>query len=134
MWSLGSSPNGRGLLLDCHTLSRVAGNLNKLDSKLTRNSLHIETALGKIILWVVVFFLVLLALRMLSIHKAKRDAREAREDDAAAAKKSGRDTTPASDQMVRCASCGVYIPKANAVLGKSGPTCGNLQCDQLTKK
>jgi uncharacterized protein len=90
--------------------------------------------LGKFIFWIVVFFLALLALRMLSLHKAKRDAREAREERDEADKKNNRDTRPASDTMVRCANCGIYLPKANAVLGKSGATCGNLRCEQLTKK
>jgi hypothetical protein len=90
--------------------------------------------LGKFIFWIVVFFLVLLALRMLSLHKAKRDAREEQEARDAADKRAGRDSKPASDNMVRCSNCGVYIPKANAVLSKAGHSCGNLQCDQLTRR
>ncbi|MGL5005530.1 MAG: PP0621 family protein [Casimicrobium sp.] len=94
--------------------------------------------MGKVIFWIVVFFLVLLALRMISVHKSRREAREEREENAEReARRHGgapRDTTPANDAMVRCAKCNVYIPKANAVMSKSGMTCGNANCEQLTKK
>lgn len=87
--------------------------------------------MGKFIFWIVVFFLVLLALRMLSMHKAKREAREAEEDRAARDRKTGRDSTPSNDTMIRCASCGVFIPKQSSVLGKLGASCGNPSCERL---
>ncbi len=83
--------------------------------------------MGKVIFWIVVFFLVLLALRLISVHKARREDREAREDQPQA--RGGRDTTPAGDTMVRCANCAVYIPKANAVMSSRGMVCGNAQCE-----
>jgi hypothetical protein len=92
----------------------------------------IQLSVGKFIFWIVVFFLALLALRMVSVHKAKREARELDEEkNDRINTKDGRDTRPASDTMVRCAACGVYIPKATAVLGKAGATCGDAQCERL---
>lgn len=88
--------------------------------------------MGKFIFWIVVFFLALLALRMVSVHKTRRDARE-RDDKEKSAPLDGRDNTPASDTMVRCASCGVYLPKASAVMNKAGMSCGNLRCEKLTR-
>jgi uncharacterized protein len=85
---------------------------------------------GKIIFWIVVFFLVLLALRLLSVHKAKSDAR----DEKKASKNGDRDTARADDVMVRCASCGVFIPRAQSVMGKNGLSCGDANCERLTKK
>ncbi len=86
--------------------------------------------MGKIIFWIVVFFLVLLALRLLSVHKAKSDAR----DESDASKHRKRDDAAADDTMVRCASCGVFIPKAQSVMAKSGISCGDAKCERLTKK
>jgi uncharacterized protein len=88
--------------------------------------------LGKVIFWIVVFFLVLLALRMISVHKSRREARE--EKEARDAKSTNRDTSPADDVMVRCANCGVFLPKASAVMGKGGMSCGNTNCERLGKK
>jgi uncharacterized protein len=86
---------------------------------------------GKVIFWIVVFFGVLLALRMLSVYKARKDARE---NDDKPRREANRDTTPAGDTMVRCANCGVYIPKAQSVMSKNGAVCGDSKCERLTKK
>jgi uncharacterized protein len=86
---------------------------------------------GKFIFWIVVFFLALLALRMVSVHKARREARELEEEKKEQVKH--RDTKPASDTMVRCATCGVYLPKANAIMSKAGMVCGNAQCEHLKR-
>jgi uncharacterized protein len=88
--------------------------------------------LGKVIFWIVVFFLVLLALRMVSVHKSRREAREEKEE--RDAQSGNRDTAPANDVMIRCANCGVFLPKANAVMSKGGMSCGNAQCERLGKK
>jgi uncharacterized protein len=84
---------------------------------------------GKFIFWIVVFFLALLALRMVSVHKARRDAREI--DEERKDRVNHRDDRPANDTMVRCANCGVYLPKANAVMSKAGMTCGDANCERL---
>jgi hypothetical protein len=82
---------------------------------------------GKFIFWIVVFFLALLALRMVSVHKTRRDEREL--DEEKKDRLNRRDTAPAGDTMVRCAICGVFLPKADATMGKSGVSCGNADCE-----
>ncbi len=86
--------------------------------------------MGKFIFWIVVFFLVLLALRLVSVHKTRADAKERREDDdakrqATAAK---RDDTPAQDSMIKCTRCGVFVPKATTVMASTGLVCNDKAC------
>jgi uncharacterized protein len=80
---------------------------------------------GKIVFWIVVFFLVLLGLRLVSVHQTRRDARERRN---AEADKNKRDAAPANESMIRCANCGVFIPKSTAMLSPVGPYCGEKDC------
>lgn len=88
--------------------------------------------MGKIIFWIVVFFLVLLALRLVSVHKTRADARERREDDDAKRKAAGaaggRDDTPAQDSMIKCTRCGVFVPKASTVMASTGLVCKDKAC------
>ncbi len=81
--------------------------------------------MGKIIFWIVVFFGVLLALRLVSVHQARKDERDRREDGSGKGK---RDTTPAQEPMVKCGRCGVFLPKSNAVMTPHGLTCGDEAC------
>jgi hypothetical protein len=88
---------------------------------------------GKIIFWIVVFFLVLLALRLVSVHKTRADARERREDEEAKRKAahpaSGtRDDSPARDSMIKCTRCGVFVPKATTVMASTGLVCNDKAC------
>jgi uncharacterized protein len=73
----------------------------------------------KILLWIVVIFAVLFGLRLLNVAKTKRHAGSA-----------GRNArrTPPAETMVRCARCGVYLPRADAKPGPSGLTCGEPGC------
>jgi hypothetical protein len=91
---------------------------------------------GKFIFWIVAFFLALLALRMISVHKTRRETRELDEEQKKAVdgRSKNRDSTPASDTMVRCADCGVYLPKAESAMGKNGMVCGNAQCENLRRR
>lgn len=73
--------------------------------------------MGKIIFWLIVFFVALLVLRLMNIASARSrggrpSARTAKKDPA----------------MVRCVNCGVYLPRAEAVQGPNGPLCGDKQC------
>ena len=88
--------------------------------------------MGKVIFWIVVFFLVLLALRLVSVHKTRNEQRDRDEEnrDKADDPKRERDDTPASDAMVKCESCGVFTPKANAVMRRGGWICGDERCAQ----
>ena len=74
--------------------------------------------MGKIVFWLVVFFIALLALRLVNAA-SNRGARG----------KSSADARKAQDTaMTRCVNCGVYLPRADAVDGPRGPLCGDPQC------
>jgi uncharacterized protein len=76
--------------------------------------------MGKVILWIVVVSVVLFVLRLLNASQAKR-----RRDAAAAAR-----SAPRQEAMVRCARCGVFLPRAEARSGPEGLTCGDPKCVQ----
>ena len=71
--------------------------------------------MGKIIFWLVVFFVALLVLRLINVAKSapRRDARAPK----------GNDTA-----TIRCVNCGVYLPSADARETPRGPVCGDPQC------
>jgi uncharacterized protein len=77
--------------------------------------------MSKILLWIVVVVVALLGLRLLNIAKAKRRP---------GAPETGAPRTPSGETMVRCATCGVYLPRAEATPGPAGPTCGDPRCAQ----
>jgi uncharacterized protein len=75
----------------------------------------------KILLWIVVIFAVLLGLRLLNVAKGKRRMDQAARD-------AGGAKPP--ETMVRCARCGVYLPRADAKPSPAGLTCGDPSCAQ----
>jgi hypothetical protein len=75
---------------------------------------------GKIIFWIAVFFVALLALRLVNIATAKRRRDEARE-------KETRRELPA-EPMVRCVECGTYLPKSEARPVGNGYRCQGSDC------
>lgn len=77
-----------------------------------------STLVGKVIFWIVVFFLVLLALRLVSVHQARRERRE----------EQAQQRKPADEPMVRCGQCNVYLPKSSAVMTERGYGCGDADC------
>jgi uncharacterized protein len=76
--------------------------------------------MGKVIFWIVVVFVVLFALRLVNANKAKRRARGASDDEKKAA--------PPAETMVRCASCGVFLPQGDARPVAGGYVCGEPGC------
>ena len=88
--------------------------------------------MGKIIFWIIVFFLVLLALRLVSVHKTRNDERDRDDENRNKTQDQNRkrDDKPATDAMVKCERCGVFTPKANAVMKRGGWTCGDERCAQ----
>ena len=76
--------------------------------------------MGKIVFWIVVFFAVLLVLRLVNVAKTR--ARGPRDGSTPP----GR--TPAA--MVRCVECGVFLPKADAHPVAQGFHCGQVNCAQ----
>ena len=75
--------------------------------------------MGKIVFWIVVVFVLLFALRLWNAAKARRRA------DAAQKAAKG-----AVERMVRCQRCGVYFPRAEALVVDSGYICGDAKCRQ----
>jgi uncharacterized protein len=75
----------------------------------------------KILLWIVVIFAVLFALRLLNAAKGKRRADRSAGD---------APRTPPPETMVRCARCGVYLPRADAKPSPTGLICGDPGCAQ----
>jgi hypothetical protein len=73
--------------------------------------------MGKVIFWLVVFFVVLLAMRLVNAANSRRRNGDARRKDAAPA-----------GPMLRCVDCGVYLPSADATQSPRGPLCGDPQC------
>lgn len=74
--------------------------------------------MGKVVFWIVIVFVVLLGLRILNLAGAKRRTRE-----------SGKARPGAPEEtMVRCASCGVYLPRADALPSGNGYLCGDPGC------
>ena len=78
--------------------------------------------MGKIIFWIVVFFVVLLALRLLNVAAAKKRAAGERPGDDAK-----RAELPA-EPTVRCIDCGTYLPKSEAKPAPGGYRCGDSGC------
>ena len=76
--------------------------------------------MGKIIFWLVIFFAVLLVLRLVNVAKA-RNRREPPRDGA-------KPAPPAP--MVRCVECGVFLPRADARPVPEGFHCGQVNCAQ----
>ena len=75
--------------------------------------------MGKVVFWIVVVFAVLFGLRLLNAAKAKRRADLAR-----------RGGTAAAEPMVRCARCGVFLPRADATPVPDGFSCSDAGCAQ----
>jgi uncharacterized protein len=72
--------------------------------------------MAKLVAWLVLIFIVLFALRLINLRNARR--RHARPTPVA----------PAGAPMVRCARCGVYLPRAEALPVGSGFACADGQC------
>ena len=73
--------------------------------------------MGKIIFWLIVFFVVLLALRLVNVANSRSRGGAPRSD------RKAHDAA-----MTRCVNCGVYLPTADAIQGPRGPVCGDPQC------
>ena len=73
----------------------------------------------KLLVWIIVIAVALLALRLVNLAAAKR-----RSGSAAGASPQG----VGADKMVRCVRCGVYVPSADAKPGPDGLTCGEPVC------
>jgi hypothetical protein len=73
--------------------------------------------MGKIIFWLVLFFGVLLVLRLVNVAKARNRSSRPRD-------KSTQSPAP----MVRCVKCGVFLPRSEARALPDGFHCGQPSC------
>ena len=71
----------------------------------------------KILLWIVFIVVLLFVLRMLNVAKARQRENARRSS-----------TVPPAEPMIRCASCGVYLPRKDAIEGPGGLICGESAC------
>jgi uncharacterized protein len=74
--------------------------------------------MAKIVAWLVLIFLVLMALRLINMrnHRARR-------------RQAGASPSVASgDPTVRCVHCGVFLPRAEARVVSAGFACADGQC------
>lgn len=74
--------------------------------------------MGKIIFWLVVFFVALLVLRLINVANSR-----SRNNDTPGRRANAKDTA-----TTRCVSCGIYLPSADAIQGPRGPVCGDPKC------
>ena len=70
----------------------------------------------KILIWIVVIFLLVLAWRMWNVAKAR--ARNAPNKNSAAS----------AEKMVKCVACGVFLPAADAKPSPDGFRCADSGC------
>ena len=72
--------------------------------------------MGKIIAWMIVIFLVLFALRLIGVRNARRRAAQQ------------GPPKPIGEPMVKCLSCGVFLPKSEARTVDGGYACASGGC------
>jgi len=70
--------------------------------------------MGRIIAWLVLIFMVLLALRLIALRNAR------------ARRKPGAQAL--AEPMVRCARCGVFLPRVEAQETRGGFICASGGC------
>jgi hypothetical protein len=75
--------------------------------------------MAKVIAWLVLIFVVLFAIRVVN-------ARKARSRHAAAASAGAGEI--ASQPMVRCGRCGVFLPRNDAMPVAGGYACADTEC------
>ena len=75
--------------------------------------------MGKVIFWIVVIFGVLLVVRLVNAAAAKRRNGSA---------KGTGGSAPDARPMVRCVRCGVFLPRADALVVPGGHACGDPGC------
>ena len=80
--------------------------------------------MGKIIFWIVVFFVILFALRLISLAKAKAKARSDGE------RREPPKAIPPAEPTVRCVECGIFLPKSDATPVATGYRCRDPVCSQ----
>ena len=75
--------------------------------------------MAKVVAWLVLIFVVLLALRMINMRKARSKPRDSTRAPAA---------ETIAQPMVRCARCGVFLPRSDAKPVTGGYACADSEC------
>jgi uncharacterized protein len=73
--------------------------------------------MGKVIFWIVIIFAVLLVLRLYNMRQQKKKAAH-----------DARSAPARAQSMVRCARCGVYLPRSEALLVDGTLRCHEKDC------
>jgi len=73
--------------------------------------------MAKILAWLVLIFVVLLALRMINMRKSRSRNRGA-----------GPAPAPDAQPMVRCSRCGIFLPRTDASPIAGGYACADNAC------
>ena len=76
--------------------------------------------MGKVIFWLVVVFGVLFALRMWNVAKLRAERKDA--------PGAANPRAPADMAMIKCAECGVFLPRTDATTAPDGYRCGDPAC------
>lgn len=78
--------------------------------------------MGKVLIWVVVILAVMVIMRIVSARNSAR--RQASQTPPAPAARKPGDKQPA-ESMVRCAHCGIHLPRSEALLLEGNTWCGH---------
>ncbi len=73
--------------------------------------------MGKVIFWIVVVFVVLFGLRLWNVAKSR-------------ARTESKNKPAPPEPMVRCAACGVFLPRADASVAEGGYHCTDPACSR----
>lgn len=74
--------------------------------------------MGKLLFWIVLIILVLFVARIAGRMAAQRQA-----DAQGGQKKKGAQPPPSLESMVRCAHCGIHLPRSEALLQNGQTWC-----------
>jgi hypothetical protein len=74
--------------------------------------------MAKIIAWLILIFVVLLALRIINMRNAR----------ARRGVSGAKNTASAGVPMVRCVNCGVFLPRSAALPARDGFACADGHC------
>lgn len=79
--------------------------------------------MGKIVFWIVVFFVILVGLRLVNFAKSRERSREQ-------PRPQSRGELPPAEPTVRCEGCGLFLPKSEATATDTGYRCGDPACQR----
>lgn len=83
--------------------------------------------MGKLLFWIIVVIAALVAVRLLAIHNRNKNAADNGTTTTTARNKPGgksvAGSTANAESMVRCAHCGIHMPRSEAVLSGGDTWC-----------